>query len=327
VTAPDGWATTATGVDDLGPAKDQTPCPDGYTTDKSALEANGESSRSAKVADSRDRERDLPRQREVEPGWCFAADGSDSGVSVTPQEMRGIVRSVTWDELGVNGDARLAASKHLFGFFAAANSTDFERVDLGGARSDMAYLDADDDGFNVFASGITYGSSPAGSVDLHSVDGKTWTSADGPADLNWISAAGTVNGVRTVVGDNSTGAVVARADGNGGWVVTPLAGVVDSNGRPVHTMAAGVGGLGVIVALYPEYDEKDGVNLPPTLLAFSRDGVTWENHPVEQLAGHKVGVPLRVIVSGTRAVVALSGGSSADGTEPKPQTILVATPA
>jgi hypothetical protein len=67
--------------------------------------------------------------------------------------------------------------------------------------------------------------------------------------------------------------------------------------------------------------------MPPTLLAYSRDGVTWENHPVEELAGHKVGVPLRVIVSGARAVVALSGGSSEDGKATKPQTILVATPA
>ncbi|MEY2426103.1 MAG: hypothetical protein QOI61_1675 [Actinomycetota bacterium] len=328
VTAPDGWATTASGVDVLGPEKDATPCPDGYTTDKAVLETGGDSGRAAKIADANGRERDLPRQREVEPGWCFAEDGSDSGVSVTPQEMRGVVRSVTWDELGVIGDARLAASKHLFGFFADVDSTDFERVDLGDARTDVGYLDADDAGFNLFASGVTYGSSPAGSVDMHSTDGKTWTSVAGPSGLNWISAAGTVNGVRTVIGDSETGSVIARVDGSGGWSVKPLSNVIENDGRPVHTLAAGIGGLGVIVALYPEAERTDRADaMPPTLLAYSRDGVTWENHPVEELAGHKVGVPLRVIVSGARAVVALSGGSSEDGKATKPQTILVATPA
>jgi hypothetical protein len=324
VTAPDGWATTATGVDVLGPAKSSGYCPPGTTNDKSALETSAAGAR--KVQSANDRENNLPRSREVEPGWCFNTDGSQDGVSVSPQEMRGVVDSFTWSDLGVSGDTQLAASKHVFGFFAPAGSTEFSRVDLGSARSDAAFLDADDAGFNLFAGGITYGSSPAGSTDLHSVDGKTWTSVAGPSDLNWISAAGTVNGTRTVIGDSSTGAVLARADGNGGWIETPLSSIVEANGKPVHTLSAGVGGLGVVVALMPESDERDA-SVPTTLLAYSRDGVTWESHPVEDIAHKTVGMALRVVVTGQRAVVAFSGGSAPDGGAPKPQTILVATPA
>lgn len=322
VTAPDGWATTATGVDILGPEKNGSDyCPPGTTNDKAELEGANNAKRAGMISD---RNADLPKQREVEPGWCFNKDNPDSGgQSVSPQEMRGVVRSLTWSDLGVSGDTEAAASKHVFGFFAPAGSTEFERVDLGNARTDSVFLDADDAGFNVFASGITYGSSPAGSTDLHSVDGKNWTSVAGPSDLSWISAAGTVEGTRTVIGDSSTGAVLARSNGSGGWVVTPLSSVVESNGKAVHALSAGVGGLGIVVALMPETDNA----VPPTILAFSRDGVTWENHPAEELADKTVGVPLRIVVSGQRAVVAFSGGSAKEGEAPKPQTILVATPA
>lgn len=325
VTAPDGWATTATGVDILGPAKDDTPCPAGYTTDKSVLERRAGEGASAKVATMEDRESQLPRQREVEPGWCFSENGDGNGVSVSPQDMRGVVRSLSFADLGVTGDARIAASKQLFGFFAEKDSTDFARIDLGDARSDVTYLDADDAGFNLFASGITYGSSPAGSVDMHSVDGQHWTSTAGPGDIGWVNAAGTVGGTRVVIGETQTGAAVARSDGNGGWDVTPLSSVVEG-GRPVHVGAAGVGPLGVVMAGYLE-PEKGDEGVTKTVLAFSRDGSTWESKTADDLAGKTVGMPLRVFVTGQRAVVAFSGGYAGENNDPKPQTILVATPA
>ena len=95
----------------------------------------------------------------------------------------------------------------------------------------------------------------------------------------------------------------------------------------MHSFAAGIGPLGVVVAATPEYDDANQSKAPSTLLVFSRDGATWEDESIETIAGHAVGVPLRIFVSGQRAVVSLSGGSARDGEPPKPQTILVGTPA
>ncbi len=321
-TAPDGWATTATGVDVLGPKKDKLDCPAGTTPAREAKMADGARAGSVVQANEPDTR---PKSREVEPEWCASNDRNGPGVPLSPQEMRGVVRSYSWSELGVTGDLLSAATHEVFAFFAPNGSADFTRSDLGKVRADYAFLDADDSGFHLFAAG--YNNSPGGvaaTSDLRSDDGKTWTSLAGPGEMQWVSAAGTVAGHRIVIGDGANGTLVARADGNGAWVVTPLSSVIDpaeSGGRAVHSFSAGIGPLGIVIAASPESDEGDA----QTLLVFSRDGATWEDHPVQQLAGHPVGVPLRIFVSGTRAVVALSGGSSAEGQPPKPQTILVGT--
>jgi len=328
--APDGWATTATGVDVLGPEKDKLECPAGTTPARDAkmVEARG-TNRAGGIgpveqADTR------PKAREVDPEWCVTDDDKRESVMVTPQEQRGVVRSFTWSELGVTGDLLDAATRQLFGFFAPKDTTDFTRVDLGAVRADTAYVDADEDGFHIFASSNVAGSNTADTVDLSSEDGRIWTSIAGPREMQWVSAAGTVAGRRIVIGDSATGTLVARADGAGGWAVTPLSSVIDpalSGGRPVHSFSAGIGALGVVVAATPTVDDANQSAVAPTLLVFSRDGSTWEDQSVEQIAGRAVGVPLRIFVSGQRAVVSLSGGSTREGEAPKPQTILVGTPA
>ena len=318
-TAPDGWATTATGVDVLGPKKDNLNCPAGTKSARDAKMADaGRGPNPVQNIDADTR----PKSREIEPEWCVSDNGSGEGVPVSPQEMRGVVRSYSFDELGVAGDLLSAATHQVFAFFAPNGSADFTRVDLGGVRADNAFLDADSSGFHLFVSGN--GNATVATTDLRSDDGQAWTSLAGPGEMQWVSAAGTVAGHRIVIGDGANGTLVARADGNGSWVVTPLSSVIDpaeSAGRAVHSFSAGIGPLGIVIAASPESDKGDA----QTLLVFSRDGNTWEDHPVQQIAGRPVGVPLRIFVSGTRAVVALSGGSTNEGQPPKPQTILVGT--
>src|SRR5205085_11807601 len=119
-----------------------------------------------------------------------------------------------------------AASQQVFAFFVAPRSTDFARVDVGAARTEMAFLDADDDGFHLFTTRVAAGNDPLTTTDLRSVDGRSWTSTDGPSELRSVEAAGTVGGTRVVVGEGASGSVVARNDGAGGWVVSPLSSLV-----------------------------------------------------------------------------------------------------
>jgi hypothetical protein len=325
VAAPDGWATTATGVDILGPEKDTVNCPPGT---RSAAEAKMADAAGRATVVANDQPDTRPKAREIEPAWCISDDRSGQGVAVSPQDSRGVVRSVTFSELGVSGDLLSAATNQVFAFFAPEGSTDFTRVDLGGVRGDSSFLDADDGAFHLFASASGTGYTPADTNDLRSEDGKTWTSVPGPANLSWVAAAGTVGGQRIVVGDSGDGTMIARADGAGGWVVTPLSSVIDpsiTGGRPTHSLSAGIGTLGVVIAAAPEMD-PNASSEQSVRLVFSRDGNTWEDQPIEKVAGHSVGTPLRIFVSGQRAVVALSGGSAREGEAPKPQTVLVGTP-
>ena len=326
-TAPDGWATTANGVDVLGPEKATTPCPAGMSSARDAKAVDAAGGKRVMTGEQPDTR---PKSREVEAEWCFANGAKGEGVMVSPQEARGVVRSYTWSDLGVTGDLLGAASHQLFGFFAPSGSDDFTRVDLGGVRADSNFLDADASGFHVLTSIGGNGNTPVDTTDLHSADGASWTSVNGPSDLRWVTAAGTVGGRRVIVGDSGNGSVVARSDGAGGWTVAPLSSVIDpslSNGRPVYALAAGIGPLGIVVAAMPDAGASDSSTAPPTLLVFSRDGATWEDSPVDKIAGHAVGSPIHVVVSGQRAVVSLSGGSTPEGQAPKPQTILVGTPA
>lgn len=328
-TAPDGWVTTDSGVDVLGPAK-ESDCPAG-TKSAREMKMAQVAGRDPKAASVMSNERmQEPKSREVAPEYCIAEGDDGQGTLVTPQESRGVVRSYTWDELNVTGDLLGAVTHQLLAFFAPNGSADFTRVDLGNASADVAFLDADDSGFHLFS---TSGGDSAGSIvtrDLSSQDGLTWKSVAGPSGLQWANAAGTVKGQRIVIGNTATGTVVARGDGNGGWVTTDLADLVDpavSGGRPVHSYSAGVGPLGVVLVAQPEWDGMANEKEPQSVLVFSRDGETFEDTPIAKLAGRAVGVALQVFVSGQRAVVALSGGSTKEGEAPKPQTILVGTPA
>lgn len=324
VTAPDGWATTATGVDVLGPDKGDE-CPAGSSTKMELAKEADAKVGAMRVSGANDREQELPRQREVDPNYCFK-DGGRETVIVSPQDARGVVRSLTWDELGVTGDLKSAVTDQVLAYFAPANSTDFTRIDLGDAPADMSFLDADENGFHLFLTSQGPNSAAAATKDLSSTDGKSWTSNNGPSGLQWVTSAGTLNGVRIVVGEGAEGAVVARGIG-GDWDTASAASLIDPSvvkARPVHIVGGGVGPLGVVLAVMPELG-KDDTSTSKTILAYSRDGSHFGDKDVEELAGKSVGQVLQVFVSGQRAVVALSGGFPGEGKDPLPQTILVGT--
>lgn len=322
VTAPNGWTTSATGVDLLGPGTAPA-CP--------ATEGQGATATTV-VPRGGD-----PRPGEIEPTWC----GDENGMTAQfgPQEGRGVTASYTWAQLGVDGDLLRAVLGQPVAFFAPAGSTAFERVELpglSGISPGPVVLESGDEGFDLLVgSGGAKPGDPRSTTMtvLHSDDGRAWTDAgQALGGLGWSVAAGRLNGRLTVVGDSEAGAVVVRSDGAGGWTTSPLSAAVDPDtiaGR-FHVYAAGVGPLGIVVvgATAPEVQGRNDVN-PPVRLLVSRDGVTWSDQSVEELAGQPVAGVTRVSIEGQRAIVTANlprpGGPSSKPS-PSKQIALVGTP-
>ena len=310
VTAPNGWAFTPDGVDLLGPDQGEQ-CPEGSSTPKVDRAPA-----------------DLTEFGEVMPLICMSEDGQ-SRVMVTPQESRGVTASYTWAQLGVDGDLLRAVRRQPVAFFAPAGSQDFERVELPVMAPVQGELlvDGTDAGFTL---ALTTGEQrwriePSSEVTLlRSADGRTWTADALPGGAGtWAMAAGRVAGTPIVLGQRSTGPVVVRGDGDGGWTTTPLAEAVDATargGRTVSLMSAAVGPFGVVAAVVVAADKEGPVDY--RVLA-SRDGLTWTDAPVTSLVDQPVRNVIRVGVVGDRATVALSVGAPGEKSQ---QVVLVGTP-
>lgn len=329
VTAPDGWAFSDAGVDVLGPERAGV-CPAGTSTPQEAF-ARIHPDQAAAV-----RMRPEPQAREVFPVGCLrdgadpAARPSPDTLVLSPQESRGVVASLTWAQLGIDGDLLRAVRGQPVAFVAPAGSERFERVDLPevAATPGPALLDAGGDGFDLTLEGAaSAGKAGGGIVTLHSGDGRTWSTVPSPGATVWPTAAGRVAGVQTLVGsDDEKGAVVLRR-ADGGWTTTAagalLAGGVPA-GSSAHVVSAAVGPFGVVAAVVVAPDRSSD---PPPAVEYrvlvSRDGVTWDDRSLTELAGQPVTNVLRTAVVGERAVVAVS--VPGDGPHHR-QIDLVATP-
>jgi hypothetical protein len=334
VTAPNGWAITATGVDLLGPPKTDNPCPAGSQPAEKFKMAQA-----AKSGDSTATTTPPPQSGLIGPTMCVAENPSAPNVAkggpakgpetrpitsvgtLSPQAVRGVTASYTWAQLGISGDLLRAVQGQAFAFRADDGSTNFKRVALpttdpiGGAL----LVQATTSGFDLI--GTTIGADKANPkvVVLHSPDGENWTNAAAPEGVDWITSIGEIDGQTIALGESQNGVVALLGSPAGGWSTTDLSGV--STDGEAHIVAADVGPLGAVVAVSEGHDKTS----PTFHLLVSRDGKTWADHALNELAGTTVSGVTRVTVDGERATVgmALTGRDAAGHVR---QAVLVGTP-
>jgi len=307
-TAPNGWATTATGVDVLGPKKSRSVCPAGTTAEK-----GGDPGQT--------------RATEVGPTYCHDENAPDrsSTTVVSPQDARGVTASYTWDQLGVTGDLLRAARGELVAFFAEPGSTDFVRVDTGSEQAGAPLLAiAAEDGFDIVKSSAPKPMGPAVMSVLHSADGRTWAPTSTDSKMAFASYAGLLGATPVVLGGSEQGAPVMMRRTPTGWVSTDLSPLV---ARPADTEvfigSAGVGPAGAAVSVSITNEQRDeSVNR----LLTTRDGVTWHDQSVDELAGRKVGGVGMVVVTGERVVVSTYLPKTDGKAETAPRLTLIGTP-
>lgn len=345
-TAPNGWAITATGVDLLGP-QEADYCPEGWSMFRAAalagrkvqLQAGEEPVQlpaGAPPPEMGSGKDDNGMPSEAFPLQCVRTDGEP--VLVSPQEAHGVVASLTWDQLRVDGDLLRAVRRQPVAFVAPPGSDRFERVDLPAVDpvNGPVLLDAGDDGFDLVTTTADE-SSPDGRwaadiVSLHSADGRAWVrSSTGAGSQLWAAAAGRVGGVATILGQGPNGAVVLRSDGSGGWSSTPLAGALAAGvpeGSDLYLGSADIGPFGILATVSIIGKEAKVGSAPPSQpehrVLVSRDATTWEDRSASELAGQPVDSVIRASVVGERATVAVS--VHAKGRDKPAQIVLVGTP-
>jgi hypothetical protein len=325
VTAPNGWAITANGVDVLG---NGDACPAGTTDTPKAKRAGAAEAgrpiapKPSGVVSPNGKATEAPGR---EYGYdCFAADGTSQTYSA--QERRGITRSFSWSELGVSGDLLRAIVGEPFVFAAAPGSTDFRPVNVPtntGVQSMV--LRSDENGFDLVATtagdGVGPKSFPAKLVVSHSADGYAWSANDAaPQGVEWVSAVGRIDGRVVVIGSGAHGAVMLVDNASGGWTSTSLADVLHADvasDQQVEVMSAAVGPIGVVatvqvVTLHRTVPHGD--NASYRILA-SRDTVTWSDDSLDAIVGEGV-FPSRVVMVGDHVVI--SGSRAAKGNVPAP---------
>jgi hypothetical protein len=285
VTAPHGWAVTPAGVDVLGPAPGT--CPDGTRPPE------------AQINDV-----DPAPPARVWYAECFAPNGSEQ-VIVSPQEVRGVSASFTWDELGVSGDVRRAALGQPLAFAAAPGETTFERVDLpvAGLMGAQLALHGDDQGFLVVIPGSTApGASPEATV-LTSGDGRSWSEPSAlPGNLSLVQAAGRVGGTFVLLGSAWEGEPTVVTDRGGGWSSVLLSDLVGSDEPGLRLMNAAVGPEGVVATLA-------GLGGDPAQtqdffhLLTSGDAVTWSIDSADDLVDQPVASLGQPVIGGDQVVV------------------------
>lgn len=313
IEAPNGWALTREGVDlldsDTYECRIGNPPPNqGRPPGRGRDEAN--------------------RPGPVDPVPCF--EGEDFVESISPQEAFGVTASYSWSQLGIDGDVLRAVLREPFVYFAAPDSNEFRRVDLPLADSSFEVMvEAVDDGFDLAVTGAL-GPVPDGATKVtmfHSADGRAWERIGDATGLDWVTAMGRLDGRPAMIGQTRRGAVLARSNGDGSWTSTELIRAVDPSitaDSTVQPVAAGIGPLGAVVAVVVVNENEKPSQLTPRLLV-TRDGETWSDSALDDLAGQKVRGVTRIVVAGDRALVTV-GAASKDGDRLR-QLVLVGSPA
>ena len=301
-TAPNGWAVTDSGIDLLGRARVPA-CPAG-TSDTPPGE------RSAK--------RSVPQGGQPQRMWstyCFRPDGTQ--VVVPPQEVHGVTGTFSFADLGVGGDALAAVRGEPIVFVAGPGSTDFERAelpDVGGMS--MSRIEADDDGFDLAIATSDHEKNPDRTrlALLRSDDGKSWRNVISADRTNtWALAMGRLDGNNVIFASGQDGGLVLSDNGNGGWSPLAVAGLVEPHalgGGIAHAVAGDVGpfGAALVVAIEPPRsdDKRERSDPPKYRVLVTRDGDTWQDHAIDDLAGATVSGVTRVVVTDDSAVVTVA---------------------
>ncbi|HYD09763.1 MAG TPA: hypothetical protein VEA78_06645 [Acidimicrobiales bacterium] len=284
------WAITPDGVDVLGERTTEPDCGDGEHAGRSDEGVTG--------------------PHRVWPDWC---SDDTSSREVPPQETHPVERSYTWDELGVEGDLldAVLARPHVF---RSVDGASFDRVDVpipDGAVSWYA-LEGGSDGFDLAISQGIGPSSGSTTTLLHSDDGSAWSASPMSSAISWATTMGSVHGQSVVVGsDGGNQPVVVLGDGR----VVPLAQEIDpelARDRDAWTAASGVGDLGIAVVVGLSSRESAGADY---VLLTSRDGRSWSQQVLADIAGAEVSMVGQPIVTADRIVVpvGLAGERDEDG--------------
>jgi hypothetical protein len=182
------------------------------------------------------------------PAACVSPDGT---IAVADQP---VVAHLTWDQLGLTGDALAAVRHEAVAFFAAHGSRTFARVTLpAGVRADDILLDSADDGFTAVVG--AYDTKDATTTVLSSADGRAWSAAPGPAVFGgWYAGAmGRVGDVDAILGNGPAGpALGVRGQGATSWTTIPLTDVIGQGVADVSRLglvAAGIGGMGAVAVV------------------------------------------------------------------------------
>lgn len=312
VTAPHGWATTATGVDVLGPPRGDV-CPEGYI-------------------DSRKQERLVDPPTEVPPTWCYLAE-DEATITIPPQQTHSVEASYTFEQLGVGGDLLRAVRRELVAFYAEPGSTEFRRMDLpdvAGVGGGIV-LHAGDDGFTVLTSSMAqFGGRAEEIVVLRSPDGRAWTKATRSEEGRWPVALGTLAGRTAYVTGGEGTASLAVADGNGGWTSRSLEGALDPavvGDRVVNASTAAFGPFGVAlhVVLIPKEHKPEEPEVVHRLLV-SRDGETWDDIALDDVLGTPGGYVSRLTITDEQVVVTGSLPTPGKPEGPRRQVVVVGAP-
>jgi hypothetical protein len=206
-------------------------------------------------------------------------------------------------------------------FFAPPGSTAFDRVAPPSGRVGfMPYLLGDDAGFTLITEKDPESptNQPVYNV-FRSADGRTWTPAGSvPA---WVQSAGRLGSADAViasaqVAENKSEPRIYQSTG-GDWTATDLSPLVQSpSGSQNGVWASDIGPFGVaaIYSVMPGPSGSQERQFPTFFVLSSRDGVTWQVDPLEELAGVKIGGVPRVLVTRDAIVInAIKAGTDTSG--------------
>jgi hypothetical protein len=311
-TAPNGWVTTDSGVDVLGPRKGD-PCPAGtkHSKDPTAGQATpGES------------------------GPIYCDDGNGHSTTVRPQDAWGVTGQYSWAQLGVDGDLLAAVRSQPLAFFAPAGTTNFERAHLADNRTSGVAATAAADGFDVVlgapADPVSTRTQTQKATVLHSSDGRTWNPSTLQTGTFGVSALGQLAGRSALVSADEQGPMLMREADGGGWATTHLGNLVDvPAGSSLFLGQAGIGpaGVAVVTTVAPDGRSKaaaEATRKPNFWILTSRDGVTWKVQQLDELAGRQTTGVEGVVVTADRIVLTI-GLPSDKPRQPSPTLTMVGT--
>ncbi len=295
-------------------------------------------------------------QRAAKAG--VSGSGKGAVTVVQPEANHPVVQSFTWAQLGVSGALEQSALSEPFVFFSPDGKT-FQSVALPNAPSQatQVLLAADADSFAIAATSTAAQPGTAGQELLwQSGDGTTWAATGAaPADQAGPSAVGYLGGNLTLVSGYAASGrpTVATLDGSQ-WSESSLGsvlGLTASQSAQPSIAAIGPFGIAVVVGLQSgtavQYVTSSGAAVRYTTgsgaavrdatgnvqgsapqvsqrLLVSRDGTTWSNLALNQLAGSAVESVPNLVVTSNRFLVTAQLPLPKPNT-PAPETILVGT--
>jgi len=320
VTAPNGWAVTATGVDIL--ARSTATCPAGTAVQSGAPSPSGQVDAVPCMPPGSGSRAMLKALAFAPPNDITSATptpaspGIPSGVTqvgpnavsratppaastvtqVTPQAAYGVSRSYTWAQLGISADVQRAVLGAPFAYYSADGTT-FTPVTLPVAAEAAGQITiaADADGFTLAASGAL---GPA--YVLRSTNGTNWSTVGAPLSGSDAVAVGQLDGQVAMVSQDSTGIVLSTLGADGQWTNSQLDNSLLGGAGSIGLDGAAFGPLGVVVLA-----SSSSPSATTNTVAFSADGTHWSAQPVGQLVSTAVDA-FNPIVTASNVIVSVA---------------------